>query len=407
MATIYKNDFPLFSARAEKGKELVYLDSAATAQMPARVFESVRQFQERHRSNVHRGIYPLSEEATAAYEGAREVVRLFLNAQSAKEIIFTRNTTESLNLLAYTLGKSFFKLGDRILVPRAEHHSNFLPWQMLSEEKGVIIDILDYDTEGEMSPEDVFRLIRPETKLVSLSYVSHVLGTIHPIETIGAFLRDRGILFVVDGAQAAAHIPIDVEKLNCDFFAFSGHKMGAPMGIGVLYGREEIFRALPPFMRGGGMIQSVSTQNREWADLPARFEAGTPNVEGAVGLQSAIEYIQSIGFSHIIESDQELSRGLMNAIQSISGGTVFGPHDPRKRAGVVSFSIEEVHPHDYAHLLSEDGVSIRAGHHCAMPLMDHLGLSALGRASVWVYNTMDDIACFQAALERAVKVLRR
>ena len=403
----YKKDFKIFEKRAGSGTPFVYLDSAATAQMPDVVARAVAEFQESFRANVHRGIYSLSEEATEKYEGARASVARFLNARTSEEIVFTRNTTESINLLAYSLGKSFFKKGDRIILSRAEHHSNFLPWQMMRDEKGIMLDIVDPDENGEISLSSIEAVLTPKTRLAAFSHVSHVFGTINPIEEMGTLFRKKGILFVVDGAQSVAHVPIDVEKLGADFFAFSGHKIGAPMGIGVLYGRKEVFETLEPFMRGGGMILEVSIGKSSWADIPARFEAGTPNVEGAIGLRRALEYIEGVGYDAIQEIDRGLTAMIIDSLCRIAGVRIYGPKDSEKRGGVVSFSIDGVHPHDLATILSRDGVSIRAGHHCAMPLMDFLGVPALARASVWVYNTPGDVEALVSGVERAIRILRK
>jgi len=401
----YKKDFPIFSFWEEREKPLVYLDSAATAQMPDVVVAAVKEFQESARANVHRGIYSLSEEATEKYEGARVSVARFLNARAPEEIVFTRNTTESINLLAYSLGKSFFKKGDRIILSRAEHHSNFLPWQMLRDEKGIMLDIVDPDENGEISLSSIEEALTKNTRLAAFSHVSHVFGTINQIEEMGTLFRKNNILFVVDGAQSIAHMSIDVQRINADFFAFSGHKIGAPMGIGVLYGRKEIFESLEPFMRGGGMIQEVFIEKSRWEDIPARFEAGTPNVEGAIGLAAALEYIEGVGYDAIQKIDRGLTTAIVDSLCQMPGVRVYGPKDPEKRGGVVSFSIDGIHPHDLATVLSRDGVSIRAGHHCAMPLMEFLGVPALARASVWVYNTPRDVKELVRGVENAIRIL--
>ena len=401
----YKKDFPIFSFWEEREKPLVYLDSAATAQMPDVVVAAVKEFQESARANVHRGIYSLSEEATEKYEGARVSVARFLNARAPEEIVFTRNTTESINLLAYSLGKSFFKKGDRIILSRAEHHSNFLPWQMLRDEKGIMLDIVDPDENGEISLSSIEEALTKNTRLAAFSHVSHVFGTINQIEEMGTLFRKNNILFVVDGAQSIAHMSIDVQRINADFFAFSGHKIGAPMGIGVLYGRKEIFESLEPFMRGGGMIQEVFIEKSRWEDIPARFEAGTPNVEGAIGLAAALEYIEGVGYDAIQKIDRGLTTAIVDSLCQMPGVRVYGPKDPEKRGGVVSFSIDGIHPHDLATVLSRDGVSIRAGHHCAMPLMEFLGVPALARASVWVYNTPNDVKELVRGAKNAIRIL--
>src|SRR3989344_3649784 len=316
-----KNDFPLF----ENNPGLVYLDSAATAQTPSFVLDRVREFETHSRANVHRGIYNLSERATKAYEDARAGVARFVGAESPEEIIFTKNTTESINLVAHSLLRTVLKKGDHILISRAEHHSNFLPWSMLRDTQGIILDIVDPEEDGALSLDLVAAALRPKTKLVALPHVSHVLGSVYPIEELGALFRRKGILFLVDGAQAIAHMPVDVKKLNCDFYAFSGHKMGGPMGIGVLYIRKEIGAALEPFMRGGGMIEEVREDRSRWAPAPHRFEAGTPNTAGAVGLAAACEYIERIGYNKIRSLERELMEQVTESFLSAPRVRIYGP----------------------------------------------------------------------------------
>lgn len=413
-----KNDFPIFDYWKKQGKPLIYLDSAAMCQMPKSVVEAMAQHDQELHANVHRGIYELSERATEQYEHAREVVQKFVNARSAKEIVFTRNTTESINLVAYSLGKDILKEGDHILISRAEHHSNILPWQMLVQEQGIVLDVIDPDDEGKISLEKMTQALTSHTRLVSLSHISHVLGTINPVQEIGALLRARDILFFVDAAQSAAHLPIDVQKINCDFLGFSGHKMGGPTGVGVLYGREELLERLPPFLRGGGMIQEVSMHSASWAELPLKFEAGTPNVSGAIGLSAAIEYIQHIGFGEVRKIDEELTKTAFASLNRIPGLRIFGPSNHVKRGGVMSFSIDDlhpvrgiasngVHPHDLATLLDRHRICVRAGHHCAMPLMAHLGVSATTRVSFWIYNTPEDMNRLTEGIEQASHLLMR
>lgn len=401
----YKNDFPIFGQYKKQGKPLAYLDSAATTQMPQGVIDAVRQHDEEAHANVHRGIYALSELATQKYEQARETVRSFLNVRSANEIIFTRNTTEGINLVAHALGKSKLIEGDHILISRAEHHSNILPWQMLAEEKGIVLDVVDVDDEGKISLDVLERAVTPQTKLAAFSHVSHVLGTVNPVEEMGKLFRERGVLFLVDAAQSIGHLPTEVQKIGCDFLAFSGHKMGGPTGIGVLYGREELLADMPPFLRGGGMIRDVSIEHTEFAELPAKFEAGTPNVSGAVGLASAVEYIRNIGFDEIRKIDEELTTELFSLLGNNKGIKIFGPSDANERGGVVSFALDSIHPHDLATILDRDGICVRAGHHCAMPLMKYLGVSATTRASFWVYNTKEDIERLVEGIEKAIEIL--
>lgn len=383
------------------------MDSAATTQMPRQVIDAVSEFSRNSRANVHRGIYALSEEATAKYEGARETVRGFINAKSANEIIFTRNTTESINLVANSFGRKFLKKGDRVLVSIAEHHSNFLPWQMLRDDFGIFIDIIDIDEDGILEIEKVKAAITPETKLASFSHISHVLGTINPILELGKIFREKGIVFLVDAAQSAGHLPIDVQKVGCDFLAFSGHKIGGPFGIGVLYGREELLKKMPPFLRGGGMISEVGLEKSEWSELPWKFEAGTPNVEGAIGLDAAIKYLKGVGFDEIRRIDEGLTEKTILMFEKIKGVKIFGPKDVSKRGGVISFLIDRLHPHDLATILDREGIAVRAGHHCAMPLMKKLGVAATSRVSFWVYNSAEDIDNLEEGIKKATGILRR
>ncbi len=404
----YKKDFPIFAHFEKQGRPLIYLDSAATAQMPQAVIDAVATHDATSRANVHRGIYELSERATEAYESARETVRKFLNARSAREIIFTRNTTESINMVASSLGKDFLKPGDHVLISRAEHHSNFLPWQMLRDERGIMLDIIDVDEEGELSLDVVEKAISPHTKLAAFSHISHVLGTINPIREMGKLFRERGVLFLVDAAQSAAHLPIDVQEIGCDFLAFSGHKIGGPTGIGVLYGREELLEKMPPFLRGGGMIREVAVEDSSWDDLPHKFEAGTPNISGAIGLAAALQYIQGIGFDEIRHIDENLTKLFFDQCLEVQplNIRILGPRDFTKRGGVASFIIKGAHPHDLATILDREGVCVRAGHHCAMPLHQRLGVSSTTRASFWMYNTPDDIEALMRGIRKAVRLLR-
>ena len=401
----YKKDFPIFEKRGGE-KPFVYLDSAAMAHSPRAVIEAVVAHAQKFRSNVHRGVYALSEEATEAYEGAREIVRKFLNARSTGEIVFTRNTTEALNLVASSFGRNFLQVGNHILVSRAEHHSNFLPWQQLRDEKGIILDILDVDENGEITFGAIERAVTPQTKLAAFSFVSNVLGAINPVKEMGKFFRERGIIFVVDAAQAAPHIPIDVQNIGCDFLAFSGYKLGAPTGIGSLYGKEEILEKMPPFLRGGSMIREVTVEKAEWNDLPWKFEAGTQNIEGAVGLGAAIKYIEGIGFETIRNSEEILLKKTLAVLENIKGVRFFGPKNVLCRVGVVSFVIDGIHPHDLASILDQDGVCIRVGHHCAMPLHQWLGVPATCRASFWVYNEPEDVARLREGIEKAIHTLK-
>lgn len=401
---MYKQDFPIFEYFEKQGKPLVYLDSAAMAHSPRAVIDAVVKHTEHVRSNVHRSVYALSEEATEAYEGARETVRKFLNARSSREIIFTRNTTEALNLVASSFGRNFLKEGDHILVSRAEHHSNFLPWTMLRDEHGIILDVIDVDENGEISLEHVGRALTPRTKLAALSHVSNVLGIINPVKELGKLFRERGIIFVVDAAQAAPHLKIDVQAIGCNFLAFSGYKIGAPTGIGVLYGREELLEKMPPFLRGGSMIRSVTVDGAEWNDLPWKFEAGTPNIEGAIGLAAAIRYLEGIGFAKIRQDEERILFSALEALRMVPGIRIFGPQEISRRAGVISFIVSGAHPHDVATVLDQGGVAVRAGHHCAMPLHQKLGIPASVRASFWIYNTEEDVLRLKKGIDKAIRL---
>jgi cysteine desulfurase / selenocysteine lyase len=410
----FKKDFPIFGHFEKGGRPLVYLDSAACAQMPRVVLDAVRDFSTMRRANVHRALYALSDDATRAYGHARETVKNFINARSCSEIIFTRNTTEGINLVAYSLAKSLLKPGDHILTSIAEHHSNFVPWQMLRDEHGIILDIVDVNEEGVLSLAEIESQIHPKTKLAAFSHVSHVLGTINPVEEMATLFKDRGVLFLIDAAQSVAHLPLDAQKMDCDFLAFSGYKLGAPTGIGVLN--------MAPFQRGGGMIHEATLEKTSWhKELPLRFEAGTPNAEGAVGLAAAIQYIEKIGFSAIHKNEKILLEKTIDELNKIPGIKIWGPHKSVWRGGLVSFSIDGarpvsnktrlsasavsngIHPHDLATILDRDNICIRAGHHCAMPLHQKLGVTATSRASFWVYNTPNDIIIFVNGIKRAIE----
>ncbi|MFH1145461.1 MAG: cysteine desulfurase [bacterium] len=398
---MFKKDFPIFANHPE----LAYLDSAATAQMPKVVIDAVTDFNLKTRANVHRGIYKLSEEATALYEGARETVREFINARDAREIIFTKNTTDSINLVAHSLASTILKPGDHVLVSIAEHHSNFLPWQSLLKQ-GIVFDVVDVDNNGLLPAIAVEQSLTPQTRLVAISHVSNALGVIQPIEEIGKMLKEKGIMFLVDSAQSVAHLPGGVQAIPCDFLAFSGHKMGGPMGIGALYGRKELLEQMEPVTLGGGMITSVTKKEAIWQEIPWKFEAGTPNVEGAIGLAAAIGYINGIGYEKIRKLDEELVRAVITALENIPGVIVYGPKDIVKRSGIVSFNVEGIHPHDLASIVDREGIAIRAGHHCAMPLMKRLGVNATVRASFWVYNEVSEVERLAVGIRKAIKLLR-
>ena len=382
----FKEDFPLLMSH-----DVAYLDSAATAQRPQCVMDAMQDFYANHNANPLRGFYDLATEATDAYEDARVCVKDFIHAGKTSEIIFTRNTTESINLVAYSYGLNNLKQGDRIVVTIAEHHSNMLPWQMVARQTGAELYYLECEQDGSYTDDAIRSAITPNTKLSAIQHVSNVLGTVTPVEQIISLVHANGGVVLLDGAQSAPHMPVDVQALDADFFAFSGHKLMAPMGIGVLYGKEALLKAMPPFLSGGEMIDSVTRDGAVFAQLPHKFEAGTVNAGGAVGLMAAIKYLQSVGFDTIEQREQELTRYAYAKLSAIPGVHIVGSTDPDRHNGILSFLVDDVHPHDIAAILSADGVCIRAGHHCAQPLLTHLGISSCTRASISFYNTVEDI----------------
>ncbi|OCN01525.1 cysteine desulfurase [Clostridium sp. W14A] len=395
----YLNDFPILKEE-HNGKRLVYLDNAATTQKPLSVIRAVDEYYRSSNANPHRGLYELSIRATQMYEDSRAAVREFIHAEKDCEVLFTRNASESLNLVAYSYGLNFMKEGDEIALPVSEHHSNVLPWQMVARAKGAKLVFLYPDKNGRL-PQAELDKIGPKTKLVAVAHVSNVLGTVYPVEEIVRRAHKAGAVVVLDCAQSIPHYPVDVKKLDVDFAAFSGHKMLAPMGVGVLYGKEELLNQMPPFLTGGEMIESVSEQDATFAPLPQKFEAGTQNVGGAVGLAAAIGYLKQVGYDTIIKTEEELLAYALDGMAKIPHVTVYG--DTRageQRCGVISFNVDGVHPHDVSSILDSDGVAIRAGHHCAQPLMQYLGVNATCRASLYFYNTKEDIDIFLASLKK-------
>ena len=382
----FKADFPLLMHQ-----DIAYLDSAATAQRPACVIDAVRNYYETLNANPLRGFYDLAVEATDNYDEVRSAVKKFIHAKRTSEIIFTRNTTESINLAAYSYGMNFLKPGDQILVTICEHHSNLLPWQLVAEKTGATLQFLDCREDGSYAEEEIEKAVTPRVKLAALQQVSNVLGTVTPLEKIIPLVHANGGVVLVDGAQSAPHMAVDVQALDADFFAFSGHKLMAPMGIGVLYGKEAILKKMPPFLRGGEMIDSVTREGAVFAPLPQKFEAGTVSGGDAAGLKAAIDYVQSIGFETIEAREQELTRYAFHKMQQIPGVHIVGSQNPDDHHGILSFLVDDVHPHDISAILSADGICIRAGHHCAQPLLTHLGISSCTRASLAFYNTEEDI----------------
>ncbi|MBS4195239.1 cysteine desulfurase [Lederbergia citri] len=382
--------FPILDQEVN-GHPLVYLDSAATSQKPVQVIEVLDEYYREYNSNVHRGVHTLGTRATDRYEAAREKVRKFINASSIEEIIFTRGTTTALNTVAVSYGMENLKEDDEIVISYMEHHSNIIPWQQLAKRTGAKLKYIPLLEDGSISLEDARETITPKTKIVSIMYVSNVLGVINPIKDLAAIAHENGAVMVVDGAQAAPHMQVDVRDLNCDFFAFSGHKMCGPTGIGVLYGKREHLEKMEPIEFGGEMIDFVGLQESTWKELPWKFEAGTPIIAGAIGLGAAIDFLEKIGTDNILEHEHRLAAYALEKMSSIEGLTIYGPKEAEKRAGVITFNLEDVHPHDVATVLDSEGIAIRAGHHCAQPLMKWLNVSSTARASFYLYNTEQDI----------------
>ncbi len=388
-------DFPIL-ARTMHDKPLAFLDSAASAQKPRHVIDAVSDVYEREYANVHRGLYQISEAVTERYEGTRDIIRDFIGAAHSHEIIFTRNATESINLVAHSFGRAFLKEGDEVVITELEHHANIVPWQMLRDEKGIVLKVAPITDEGELIMSAFEELLGPKTKLVAVSQMSNVLGTILPIEDIIHRAHAVGAKVLIDGCQAITHFPVDVQALGCDFYVFSGHKLYGPSGIGVLYGREELLNAMPPFMGGGDMISSVSFEKSTWAKLPHKFEAGTPAIAQAIGLGAAIEYVNGLGLAAIAAHEQDLLNYATQQLLSVRGLRIIGTA-PNK-ASVISFMLDYAHPHDIATIIDRAGVAVRAGHHCAQPLMQRMDVPATTRASLGLYSNRADIDALVQAL---------
>src|SRR5699024_7227581 len=397
-----KTDFTILNQEIN-GKEVVYLDNAATTQKPIQVNQAITNYNESSHGNPHRGAHHLSISATNEYNLARTTVKDFINAKDTKEIIFTRNTTESINLIAYSYGRKFVKEGDEIVLTISEHHSNILPWQQLAKEKNAVLKYMYLDEDYNISLEEIERTITTKTKIVAVSHMSNVLGTINPVKEITEYTHKMGGIVVVDGAQSVPHMKVDVQKLDADFFVFSGHKMLGPMGIGVVYGKEELLEETPPFILGGDMIEYVTEQDATFAPLPYKFEGGTQNVEGAVGLRAAIDYLNNIGLDNIQNHERLLTKYALERIEDLSYMTIQGPKDLNKKGGIISFTIDDIHPHDIASILDSYGIAIRSGHHCAQPLMQYLNIPATSRLSFYLYNTKDDIDKFIEGIKNVRK----
>ncbi|HEX7192941.1 MAG TPA: cysteine desulfurase [Thermoanaerobaculia bacterium] len=398
-----RRDFPIL-ARNVRGKRLVYLDNAATTQKPQAVIDRIVRYYTEENSNVHRGVHYLSEVATAAYESARTTVKKFIHARDEKEIVFTRGTTEAINLVAQAWGRANVGAGDEVLITAIEHHSNIVPWQMLCAEKGATLRVAPVNDAGEVLIDDFRALLSDRTKIVAMGHASNALGTINPIKQMIAMAHDAGAIVIIDGAQGVPHLPIDVQDLGCEFYAFSGHKVYAPTGVGVLYGKEAVLDAMPPWQGGGDMILSVSFEKTTYNALPYKFEAGTPNIEAVIGLATALDYVSGIGIETIAAHEHDLERYATRRLLEIEGLKIIGT--AKSKASVISFTLEGVHPHDIGTILDQEGIAIRTGHHCAQPIMMRFNIPATGRASFGMYNTREEADALVSGLKRVIEVFR-
>jgi cysteine desulfurase/selenocysteine lyase len=393
-----RDDFPVLNQKVH-GKPLIYFDNAATSQKPRIVIDALNDYYRRYNANVHRGIHALAERATREYERARERVARFINAESPECVIFTRGTTEAINLVAYSWARHNLKKGDEILTTWMEHHSNTVPWYQVCEATGAVLKRIELNADGTLAAPD----ISPRTKLVAVTHCSNVLGTINPVRQLADAAHKVGALILVDGAQSVPHLAVDVQALNADFFAFSGHKMLGPTGSGVLYGKRALLEAMPPFMGGGEMIREVLADHAEYNDLPYKFEAGTPSIAESIGLGVAVDYLEKVGLEKIRQHEKQITQYALNRLRELIEVKIYGPLDVEQRGGLVSFTFSDIHPHDLATFFDQEGIAIRAGHHCAMPLHKKLGLAATARASFYLYNTRDEVDAFIAALAKAKK----
>lgn len=398
---IVRKDFPILERRVHGDKPLVYLDSAATSQKPRAVIDSISRYYELHNANVHRGVYELAEEATAAYEGARAKIAAFIGAQASSEVVFTKSCTEAINLVAYTWARANLGPGDEVLVTEMEHHSDLIPWQMACAATGATLRTWPVTDDGFLDMDAMGSLLTERTKLVCMTYMSNVLGTMPPLARIAEAAHAVGALLLVDGAQGVPHLPTDVRALGADFLAFSGHKMLGPTGSGGLWARAELLEAMPPFLGGGEMILEVWMDRAVYNDVPYKFEAGTPNIAPSIGLGAAVDYLTEIGMDQVRAHEKELTAYALKALGAIEGIRIFGPPNAADRGGVVSFWLDDVHPHDLATIVDTEGVAVRAGHHCAQPLMRRLGVPATTRASFSVYNTLEEVDVLVAAVEKS------
>lgn len=400
-----RSDFPILQQEVYPGIPLIYLDSAASSQKPLPVIEAMNDYYRQTHANVHRGIHYLSEAATNAYEGARERIARFINAPDSAEVIYVRNATEGFNLVAYSWGRANLQPGDEILITAMEHHANIVPWQILAEQRGVVVRHLPFLPNGTLDLDQLPQLLTEKTKLFSFTAVSNVFGTVNPVKQLVEAAHNVGALAMVDAAQAVPHMPVDVQAWDCDFMAFSGHKMCGPTGIGILHGKRHLLEAMPPFMGGGDMIRRVTLEGSTWSDLPHKFEAGTPSIAEGIGLGAAVDYLSDLGMDNVHAYEQYITNYALEALSEVDKLQILGP-SAAQRGGVASFIIEGLHPHDIAELLDKDGIAIRAGHHCAMPLHHELGVNASARASFYIHTTTQEVDKLVASLNRAKKIFR-
>ena len=402
-----RKDFPILQRKVHTGKPLVYFDNAATSQKPIQVIDAIRDYYLNYNSNIHRAVHQLAEESTAAFELTRDKVAKFINAKNREEVVFVRGTTEAINLIAYSWGRQNVQKDDIIVTTEYEHHSNIVPWQLLAKEKGAKLQYIGIDDKGELILDQLDEYLDTgRVKLVTVSHMSNVLGTISPVEEIIRRCHKKGVKVLLDAAQSVPHMKADVQKLDCDFFVFSAHKMLGPTGVGVLWARREILDSMPPFHGGGDMIREVHKYETTWNDLPFKFEAGTPNIADVIGFSAAIDYLNAIGMDKVREHEVELTKYALDKISAVKGIILYGTPDMSKRGGVISFNLGDIHPHDLATIIDEDGVAIRSGHHCAQVLMERLEVAATSRASFYIYNTKDEIDVFIRSLNRARELFR-
>lgn len=402
-----RKDFPILTRKVRDNKTLVYLDNASTTQKPNQVIDAITDYYQNHNANIHRAVYALAEEATEAFESVRDKVAKFINIKHREEIVFVRGTTEAINLVAYAWGRDNVHDGDIVVSTEYEHHSNIVPWQLLTQEKHAKIEYIGMDDNGELILDDLDRLLDTgRVKLVTFSLMSNVLGTITDAEKIIAKCKAKGVLTLVDGAQAVPHMQVDVEKMGCDFFAFSGHKMLGPTGIGVLWVRKSVLETMSPFHGGGDMIREVHKYETTWNDLPYKFEAGTPNIADVVGLGAAIDYLSKIGMDNVRQHEIELTQYAIEELSKVKGLKIYGTKDISKRGGVISFNFADVHPHDVAQIIDEEGIAVRSGHHCAQVLMERLNVAATSRASFYIYNTKSDVDALINSLNKVARLFK-